>query len=220
MVAFSSDDELIEALGHVAETGDGVFCVFAEEIDDEPFTPADCGHASNVRVLPRFHLLHTAAAACGPLIHGLLSASEPNRGAERKTADDDDTKSNQRETDSSCFGEAAAADGKRCAGSEAADSAETTNRRPSASRHVDDGNRAASEFLTNIVHGLGAMLNTYGMKKITINCLYAARAKKTMAFETQVLISDALTVNCKLIRATVKRKWSNTALCLRVKTTF
>lgn len=167
-MAFSSDDELIEALGHVADNDDGVFRIFAEEVDDQPLPSANRRCVSDVGIFPPMHLLQTAASVYGPLIHGLLSASSQQHGDDgRQTTANVDSRAPGSAADSSSCCEGATADGNRSAGTGGIDAAGSSAHQPAASscassHHAHDGGRAAEEFLANIFSGLGAMLNTFG----------------------------------------------------------
>lgn len=174
-MAFSSDDELIEALGHVADNGDGVFRVYAEELDDQQLPPANQGRVSDVGVFPPANLLSKVSAACGQLIDGLLPApSQQQCDDRRQVAEGVNPGAQTPAADgSSCCG-GAAADGSRCAATEGTDAAGSTTHQPAAlsclsSHLVDEGNKAAEKVLANVVDGVNAMLSPFKGKRVFHN---------------------------------------------------
>ena len=175
LVAFSTDEELVDAVAHVAECGDGIFHIFASEIDDDhPVPQTYCTRTSIGHVgIP------AAVATWKPFIEGLLSAPRQN-GCKcqastnvRSTADTqqasttaDTAPTPSSSSSSSADWSAAAEGGKQDIGS---DGPMTSNCQSATSasgcggqqdQHTDE--RAAVDFVANVIHGLSTMLNVTG----------------------------------------------------------
>jgi len=173
LIAFSSDEELLEALSDVSD--DGVFRVYAREMIDDDNRPhsVHCGRTSGIRLgFPPLYMLQAALGAYGPWVGGFPQAAPRCHPAAKPGSTSDGQPGESQhcpEENTTSTSPATENDGNTDEKKPNADDKKSYDKKATgpfrdfpAPGQQGTGQRSAGDFLANMVSNFSSMLNAIG----------------------------------------------------------